>query len=291
MSTWTAEDIVDQTGRTFVVTGANSGLGAATARELGAHGATVVLACRNTDKGQDAAATMTGAVSVRRLDLADLSSIRQFAEQTDGADVLINNAGVMAIPKRRTADGFEMQIGTNFLGHFALTARLLPKITDRVVTLSSFVHRFGRLNVDDLNWDSRHYQRWAAYAQSKLADLMFAYELQRRLEAQGSAVRSLAAHPGYASTELQSHTESVFDAVMGVGNRVLAQSAADGALPTLYAATVPDLPGGAYYGPSGFREMRGRPQRVGSSRVSKNPALAATLWERASELTGVDFSN
>jgi NAD(P)-dependent dehydrogenase (short-subunit alcohol dehydrogenase family) len=291
MSTWTAEDIADQTGRTVVVTGANSGLGAATARELAAHGATVVLACRNTDKGHEAAATMTGDVSVRRLDLADLSSVRQFAEQTDGADVLINNAGVMAIPKRRTADGFEMQIGTNFLGHFALTAALLPKITDRVVTLSSFAHRFGRLKVDDLSWDSRHYQRWAAYAQSKLADLMFAYELQRRLDARGSALRSLAAHPGYASTELQSHTESLFDAVMGLGNRVLAQSAADGALPTLYAATVPDLPGGAYYGPSGFREMRGRPQRVGSSRVSKDPALAATLWERASELTGVDFSS
>src|SRR4051794_7547962 len=193
----TAENIPDQTGRSAVVTGANSGLGEATARELAAHGATVVLACRNTEKGEAAARRMAGAVSVRRLDLADLASVRAFADSTGEIDVLVNNAGVMAVPKGRTADGFELQIGTNFLGHFALTGLLLPKLRDRVVTLSSPAHRIGRIRLDDLNWERRRYRRWAAYAQSKLADLMFAYELDRRLRAAGSTVRSIAAHPGY----------------------------------------------------------------------------------------------
>jgi NAD(P)-dependent dehydrogenase (short-subunit alcohol dehydrogenase family) len=193
----------------------------------------------------------------------------------------------MAVPKARTADGFEMQIGTNFLGHFALTGMLLPKVRHRVVTLSSPAHRIGRIDLDDLNWERRRYRRWAAYGQSKLADLMFAYELDRRLRAGGSAVRSMAAHPGYAATELQSHTDSIQDVVLRLGNKLLAQDAAAGALPTLYAATSPDAEGGAYYGPDGIGEMRGLPRRVDSSRTSKDSGVAARLWELAGELTGV----
>jgi NAD(P)-dependent dehydrogenase (short-subunit alcohol dehydrogenase family) len=293
MTRWTAADIPGQSGRTFVVTGANSGLGEATARELAAHGARVVLACRNTDKGSAAAARMTGDVRVRSLDLADLGSVRRFAGELgdDIGDIhaLVNNAGVMAVPKSHTVDGFEMQFGTNFLGPFALTGLLLPRITDRVVTLSSFVHWFARINLDDLNWQRRHYRRWGAYGQSKLADLMFAYELGRRLAARGATVRSAAAHPGYASTELQSHTESFMDRFMGVGNAVIAQDAAHGALPSLYAATMPDVVNGGFYGPDGPAELRGHPQRVRSSRPSRNVGVAAKLWDRAAELTGVPF--
>ena len=287
MTNWTAADISDQTGRTFVVTGANSGLGASTARALAGAGASVVLACRNTAKGETAAETMPGKVEVRQLDLADLSSVRSFAAGVDQVDVLVNNAGIMAVPQRKTADGFESQIGTNHLGHFALTGLLLPKITDRVVTLSSYVHRIGKINLDDLNWERRRYQRWGAYAQSKLADLMFAYELQRRLAAAGSSVKSIAAHPGYASTELQSHTESIQDRVMGLGNRLIAQSADMGALPELYAATVPTLQGGEFIGPHGRLGMNGYPKIVGSTKASKDEDVAAKLWTLSEELTGV----
>jgi NAD(P)-dependent dehydrogenase (short-subunit alcohol dehydrogenase family) len=284
---WTAADIPDQSGATIVVTGANSGIGEVTARELAAHGATVILACRNTSKGDAAAARMRGDVTVKRLDLADLASVRAFATDVGAVDVLINNAGVMAVPKARTADGFEMQLGTNFLGHFALTGLLLPKVGSRVVTLSSGAHRMGQINIDDLNWQRRHYRRWAAYGQSKLADLMFAYELQRRLSATGSSVISVAAHPGYASTELQSKTQSVQDLLMAVTNRLVAQSADRGALPTLYAATAAQVVGGAYYGPDGIGELRGGPKRVDSSSASRNEAVAVALWQRAEELTGV----
>ena len=286
---WTTADIPDQTGRTIVVTGANSGLGAATASALAAKGATVVLACRTVSKGEAAAATMTGNVSVARLDLADLSSVRAFAEASGPVDVLVNNAGVMAVPKSRTADGFETQIGTNFLGHFALTGLLLSKISTRVVTLSSGMHRMGKINLADLNWQSRRYGRWAAYGQSKLADLIFAMELQRRLVAHGSAVASLAAHPGYAATELQSHTQSVQDRVMALGNTIIAQSADMGALPTLYAATSPDAVGGAYYGPDGIGELRGYPKVAGMSGSARDEALAAKLWLTAEDLTGVSY--
>lgn len=289
MTDWTAADISDQTGRTFVVTGANSGLGASAARALAAAGASVVLACRNTAKGDQAAKTMIGKVEVRQLDLADLSSVRSFAAGLDQVDVLVNNAGIMAVPKRKTADGFESQIGTNYLGHFALTGLLLPKLTDRVVSLSSYVHLIGRINLDDLNWERRRYQRWGAYAQSKLADLMFAYELQRRLTAAGSPVKSIAAHPGYASTELQSHTESIQDRVMGIGNRLFAQSADMGALPELYAATVPTLRGGEFIGPRGRLGVSGNPKIVGSSKASKDEAVAAKLWTLSEELTGVSY--
>jgi NAD(P)-dependent dehydrogenase (short-subunit alcohol dehydrogenase family) len=289
MTQWNTVDIPDQTGRTIVVTGANSGLGEVTARELAAKGAHVILACRNTAKGDAAAATMTGSREVRALDLADLASVRKFADGVDGVDVLINNAGVMAVPKRTTADGFESQIGTNHLGHFALTGLLLPQITDRVVTLSSAAHRLGRIDVADLNWENRRYRRWGAYGQSKLANLMFAYELQRRLARTDSPVLSMAAHPGYAATELQAKTESIQDRVMAVGNRLLAQSAEMGALPTLYAATVRDLPGGSFVGPDGFLEQGGHPKVVGSTKASRDEAVAAKLWDVSEQLTGVSF--
>ena len=289
MPAWTATDIPDQTGRTFIVTGANSGLGEATARGLAEHGARVIMACRNVTKAEAVAKGILGDVAVRPLDLADLSSVRAFANVTDDFDVLVNNAGIMAVPKARTADGFESQFGTNFLGHFALTGLLLPKISSRVVTLSSEAHRMGRIALDDLNWHTRRYRRWSAYSQSKLADLMFAYELNRRLTARKSAVLSVAAHPGYAATELQSHTESILDRVMAFGNRILAQSATMGALPTLYAATMPDVKGGEFYGPDGIGEMRGHPHKTGSTRASNDAAVAAKLWRKAEELTGVTF--
>jgi NAD(P)-dependent dehydrogenase (short-subunit alcohol dehydrogenase family) len=289
MAHWTAADIPDQTGRTIVVTGANSGLGAVTARQLAAHGASVVLACRNTTKGDAAAATMTGDVTVRALDLARLDSVRAFAADTGEIDVLINNAGVMAVPKSRTADGFELQFGTNHLGHFALTGLLLPRIRDRVVALSSGAHRIGKIDLADLNFEHRRYERWVAYGQSKLANLMFAYEMARRLTAAGSSVKAVAAHPGYAATELQSHTESIQDRVMQLGNRVLAQSAEQGALPTLFAATASSVEGGEFIGPDGFLEQRGYPRRVGSSKRSHDLGVAAGLWSASQELTGVSY--
>ncbi len=291
MAKWTAADIPDQSGRTIVITGANSGIGAATAHELARAGARVIIACRNTAKGEAAAAGMPGTVEVHELDLADLSSIRRFAAKLDGPlDALVNNAGVMAIPLRRTADGFEMQIGTNHLGHFALTGLLLDRMTDRVVTVSSGVHRMGRINLDDLNWHHRRYQRWLAYTQSKLANLLFAYELQRRLATAGSHVKSLAAHPGYAATNLQSHTESLQDHFMALGNRFFAQSASMGALPTLYATVIPGLISGAYIGPDGLFEQRGHPKIVTSSPASKNPDLARRLWTLSEQLTAVTYT-
>ncbi len=289
MPAWTATDMPDQTGRTFVVTGANSGLGEATTRALAEHGAHVIMACRNVAKAEKVAGQMPGEVAVRPLDLADLSSVRAFANVTGDVDVLVNNAGIMAVPKARTVDGFESQFGTNFLGHFALTGLLLPKISARVVTLSSEVHRFGRIDLDDLNWHRRRYRRWAAYGQSKLADLMFAYELDRRLRARRSPVLSVAAHPGYAATELQTHTESLLDRVMAVGNRFLAQNATNGAMPTLYAATMPDVQGGEFYGPDGLGQMRGNPRKTSGSRASRDAAVAVKLWHKAEELTGVRF--
>jgi NAD(P)-dependent dehydrogenase (short-subunit alcohol dehydrogenase family) len=289
MSDWTASDIPDQSGRTVVVTGANSGLGLVTAGELAKAGAHVVLACRDRPRGERAAASMTGSVEVRALDLADLASVQAFADGLVTVDVLVNNAGVMAIPKRRTRDGFEMQIGTNHLGHFALTGLLIDRITDRVVTVSSIAHRLGRIDIDDLNWERRRYDRWRAYGQSKLANLLFTYELQRRLAAAGSTVLAVAAHPGYASTNLQSHTESIQDRLMGVGNRLLAQSAEMGALPSLYAATVRDIPGATFVGPGGLLEQRGYPKAVGSSRASHDERTAGRLWTLSEGLTGVAF--
>jgi NAD(P)-dependent dehydrogenase (short-subunit alcohol dehydrogenase family) len=231
---------------------------------------------------------MPGSTEVRALDLADLSSVRAFADGTSTPiDVLVNNAGLRAVPERRTTDGFEMQIGTNFLGHFALTGLLLDRIGDRVVTLSSLVHRFGSIDLTDLNWRRRRYQRWLAYGQSKLADLMFAYELEHRFVASGSPLRSVAAHPGYSATNLQSRTESFQDALMGIGNKLMAQTAEMGARPALYAATVSDLPGGSYVGPDGWGEAAGNPVPVGSTVASHDRDVQRRLWDTAVELTGV----
>ena len=288
-SPWTAADLTSWTGRTVVVTGANSGLGLVTSRELARAGARVVMAVRSLEKGEQAAKSVPGTREVRRLDLADLSSIRAFADGWDGdIDVLINNAGIMAIPASRTADGFETQFGTNHLGHFALTNLLLPHVTDRVVTVASGAHRGGRIRFDDPNWSAGRYDSWAAYSQSKLANLLFVIELQRRLTAAGSAVRSLAAHPGWSATNLQSHSGPVMNVVMKVGNAVLAQSDEKGALPTLFAASQ-DLPGGSYVGPDGRFEMKGHPTLVGRTTAASDVQAAERLWTMSEQLTGVSF--
>jgi NAD(P)-dependent dehydrogenase (short-subunit alcohol dehydrogenase family) len=285
---WTAANLSTWTGRTVVVTGANSGLGLVTSRELARAGARVVMAVRSIAKGEKAAAGLPGTIEVRELDLADLASVRAFAAGWDGEiDVLINNAGIMAIPLSRTVDGFETQFGTNHLGHFALTNLLLPHITDRVVTLASSAHRQGRIRFDDLNWNSGKYESWAAYGQSKLANLLFMLELQRRLAAAGSTVRSLAAHPGYAATNLQSHSEQLLMRIgMKVANVVVAQSDEKGSLPTLFAASQ-DLPGGSYVGPDGLGELRGSPTLVGRTTAASNAEDARRLWTMSEELTGV----
>jgi NAD(P)-dependent dehydrogenase (short-subunit alcohol dehydrogenase family) len=290
--TWTTERISDQTGRTVIITGGNSGIGLEAARVLAAKGARVVLAVRNPAKGEQAAGQIGGRTEVAELDLADLASVRAFAEAwTDPVDVLINNAGVMAVPLGRTADGFELQFGTNHLGHFALANLLLPRVTDRVVVVASGAHRFGRIDLTDLNWDTTKYRTWQAYGRSKLANLLFALELQRRLTAAGSSVRALAAHPGYAATNLQGKSgHKIGDLIVrGAGNRLIAQSAAQGALPTLRAAT-DDLPGGSYLGPDGRREQRGRhPTLVGRSTEASDVELAKRLWTASEDLTGTSF--
>jgi NAD(P)-dependent dehydrogenase (short-subunit alcohol dehydrogenase family) len=290
MTADTAAALPSQVGRTVVVTGANSGLGLSTARELARAGARVVMAVRDVSRGEQAATTIDGDVVVRHLDLADLESIRAFArEWTGDLDVLVNNAGIMMVPAGLTADGFELQFGTNHLGHFALTNLLLPHVTDRVVTVASTMHRAGRIALDDLNWRTRPYSATGAYGQSKLANLLFTLELQRRLTAAGSPVRALAAHPGWAATNLQGRTQSwVVDRAMRLGNVLLAQSDEQGALPTLAAATL-DLPGGSYLGPGGRNELRGRPTLVGRTRAASDPELARRLWTESAELTGVDF--
>jgi NAD(P)-dependent dehydrogenase (short-subunit alcohol dehydrogenase family) len=289
-SKWTPKDLPSQAGRTVVVTGANSGIGLAAGRELGRAGARVVLAVRDEGRGRDAAASIPGETEVRRLDLADLSSVHAFADAWEGdIDVLINNAGVMAIPERRTADGFEMQIGTNHLGHFALANLLLPRIRDRVVVVASGAHRMGEIRLDDLNWEQGGYKSWRAYGQSKLANLLFMSELQRRLADAGSDVRAMAAHPGYAATNLQSHTGNVVQHVgMWIGNKLVAQSDEQGAWPTLYAATQ-DIAGDSYVGPDGFQEGRGHPTLVGRSDAASDADVAQKLWELSEELTGVSF--
>lgn len=302
---WTEADLPDLTGWRAVVTGANSGLGFETARALARHGASVTLAVRSVPKGQDALARIradapAATVTVEELDLADLGSVRDFAQRwtaanPDGLHLLVNNAGVMAIPRRETADGFEMQLGTNHLGHFALTGLLLDALAAvpkaRVVTVSSAAHRFGRMSFDDL-MGTRHYSAWRAYGQSKLANLLFTSELQRRLQHAGLAVTAMAAHPGYAATNLQGvapsmRGSSVGERVTGLGNRLFAQSAAMGALPTLYAATVPGLPGGSFVGPDGWLGQRGYPRVVDRSRAAKSRADAERLWRVSEDLTGV----
>jgi NAD(P)-dependent dehydrogenase (short-subunit alcohol dehydrogenase family) len=290
MTTFSTEDIPDLTGRTVIVTGANSGIGRAAATALAAHNARVVLAVRNTEKGKEAAGQMPGSTEVRQLDLASLASVRAFAEAWDGdIDLLVNNAGIMVPPYSKTADGFEMQFGTNHLGHFALTNLLLEHVTGRVVTVSSTGHRMGAIDFDDLNWERKAYKPWRAYGQSKLANLLFTAELQRRLTSVGSSVRATAAHPGYASTNLQfqSGRRSV-NIVSRIGNRLLAQDADSGALPTLYAA-VADIPGDSFAGPRGFMEQRGAPKLVGRSGSAKDMETARRLWDVSEQLTGVHF--
>jgi len=280
----------DLTGRSVIVTGANSGIGRAAATALAGAGARVVLAVRNTEKGRTAAAGMPGETEVRLLDLASLDSVRAFAAGWEGElELLINNAGVMAPPLSRTADGYELQFATNHLGHFALTNLLLEHVTGRVVTVSSTAHRVGSIDFEDLNWERRRYSAWRAYGQSKLANLLFTTELQRRLSAAGSRVLATAAHPGYAATNLQFHSgHRVGDLLGAVGNRVLAQDEDGGALPTLYAALA-DVPGDSFAGPGGFMEQRGPAKLVGRSKAAKDDDLARRLWDVSEAMTGVRF--
>jgi NAD(P)-dependent dehydrogenase (short-subunit alcohol dehydrogenase family) len=286
MTSWTAADLPSFAGRTAIVTGANSGLGAVTARELARVGAKVILAVRNRDRGAAAAREMTGDIEVRQLDLQNLASVRQFADGVESVDVLVNNAGIMAVPHAVTSDGFESQIGTNHLGHFALTNLLLPKITDRVVTVSSLMHYMGYISLRDLNWTSRPYSAWLAYGQSKLANLLFTTELQRRLRAADSPLRALAAHPGYSRTNLQGHSgRKLGDALMGLGNR-LATDADFGARQTLYAIAQ-DVPGNSFVGPA--FGMFGRSKPVGRSPLAKRDATASALWEVSERLTDTKF--
>ena len=303
---WNESDLPTLTGRRVIVTGANSGLGFETARALAQHGAEVTMAVRTRAKGDAAAEAIratgpTGSVEVADLDLASLASIRDFADawssaNPDGLDLLINNAGVMAIPRRTTPDGFEMQLGTNHLGHYALTGHLLPALiavpNSRVVTVSSQAHRMGRMDFEDL-MGAQRYGKWKAYGQSKLANLLFTAELQRRLDRSGSSVKAMAAHPGFAATDLVFDRypvkRSIGERVMGWGTGTLAQSAQMGALPTLYAATAPGLAGDSYVGPDGWMEQRGHPKVVDRAPGAKERAAAERLWSVSEELTGVRY--
>ncbi|AGB36224.1 oxidoreductase [Natronococcus occultus] len=302
---WTAADVPDQSGRTIVVTGANSGIGLEATRELAREGATVIMACRSVERGERAARDVRrnapdAELRVEECDLGDLESVRAFADRLDAEiDVLINNAGVMAIPRSETADGFETQFGVNHLGHFALTGLLLERLaTDggdaaRVVTVSSGVHEQGEIEFDDLQGEDS-YNKWEAYAQSKLANVLFAYELERRFLTAGLNADSMAVHPGYADTALQfrgpEQQESRLRlAAMKLLNGLVAQSAEMGALPTLYAATAPEAKGGAYYGPGGLANMRGSPERQASSDRSYDEETARRLWAISRELTGVSY--
>jgi NAD(P)-dependent dehydrogenase (short-subunit alcohol dehydrogenase family) len=299
---WNADQIPDQSGRVAVVTGANSGLGLVTARELARHGALVVMGCRSVTKGEDAAVEIRrvapGAqLDVRKLDLASLESVRAFAAEVTAAHpaihLLVNNGGIMMPPRTITADGFELQLGTNHLGHFVLTALLLDALRAgadaRIVTVSSLEHRPGRLNFDDLQSESSYDPR-RAYQQSKFANAVFGIELDRRLRAAGEPIISVLAHPGWAATNLQTTGPTgVVKALLAVGNRVLAQSADAGALPQLYAATAPDVKGGEFYGPSGIAEARGAPKRVRAVRRAYDEEVARRLWDVSEQVTGMTF--
>lgn len=304
---WTVEDIPNLQGKTAIVTGANSGLGLEIAQALAAAGAQVTLACRSQNKAEAAMQRIRqhapqAELDFQPLNLADLSSIRDFASQYadrhERLDRLCNNAGVMALPLCLTADGFEMQIGTNHLGHFALTGRLLPLLQAspdaRVATMSSIAHRPGKIRFDDLNWERGKYSKWAAYSQSKLANLLFTFELQRRFEQHDVDAIAVAAHPGYASTHLQlagpEMTRSGFGkALMKLGNGLLGQSAARGALPMLYAVTDQDIQGGDYIGPDGPMEMRGWPKKVGCTSTARDTGAAKRLWALSEQLTDVSY--
>lgn len=304
---WTTADVPDQSGRTALVTGANSGLGLQTATALAGAGATVLLGCRNLEKAKAATAEISSQhpradLETVELDLGSLASVERAADAVaarDGdLDLLVNNAGVMAPPRRETKDGFELQLGTNHLGHFALTGRLIEKLltagTPRVVNVSSGAHRIGKMNFDDLNWEKR-YSRWPAYGRSKLANLLFTQELAARAEAAGSNLIVAASHPGYASTNLQTSGPGmgplgiVAKPLMKVANVFLAQSDENGALPSLYAATAPDVEGNDYFGPDGLAEQRGHPTRVGRAARASDPVAAERLWKISEELTGVSY--
>ena len=303
---WTLEAMPSLEGQVWVVTGANSGLGLETVKGLAAKGAAVVMACRDPQRAQAAADQVRrvapqAKLELESLDLASLQSIEAFAARLAKLhpviDGLINNAGIMAIPRRTTADGFEMQLGTNHLGHYALTLRVLPLLeaakAPRVISVASTAHRMGTMNFDDLMGE-KAYAPWGAYGQSKLANLLFTYELNRKLSAAGKRTLAVAAHPGYAATNLQGvgakMTGSKFSAwFMNVGNSMMAQSAGMGALPTLYAATVSDVKGGEYFGPDGFMELKGHPHRCDSNAKSKDLIAAQKLWEASEKLTGVRF--
>lgn len=303
---WTADDIPALGGKTVVVTGGNSGIGFEAARQMARKGAHVILACRDTGRAADALGqirTLHPAASVEamQLDLASLESVhrfaRDFAAKNVPLDVLCNNAGVMAIPRRTTAEGFEMQLGTNHLGHFALTGLLLEPLlaspAARVVNVSSTAHKPGRIDFDDLQGE-KSYRKWMAYAQSKLANLLFTYELQRRLEAAGAPAISVACHPGYSATNLQAvgpqmSGSRIAARLMDLGNRFFSQPAAMGALPTLYAATSPDARGGDYIGPDGFMENYGHPRKTRSTARSHDRAVATRLWEVSEKLTSVRY--
>ena len=294
---WTSKDIPDQSGKIAIVTGANSGIGYEAARALALHGATVIMACRDLEKGEAAVEQILkenpqADIDLQQLDLADLSSVQQFAENFseyyDHLDILINNGGVMATPYQKTVDGFELQFGTNHLGHFMLTGLLFDLLHDtpdsRVVTVTSYAHLFGRINFRDLNGE-RFYQKWLAYGQSKLANVLFGYELQRRTGRNGRNPISIVVHPGYAATNLQ-HTSTLFSML----NPIMAQSQEMGALPTLYAATSPDIRGGEYIGPDGFLGQRGYPHLTNSSGPSHDREDARHLWEVSEQLTGIEFN-
>ena len=305
---WSVEDIPAQSGRVAIVTGANSGLGLETSVALAGAGARVIMACRNPVKADAALQTVRSRiadadVSLMRLDLASLTSIRDFAHQFlsehDQLDLLINNAGVMAIPLGRTEDGFEMQIGTNHLGHFALTGLLMNTLQEttgaRVVNVASLAHRWTRgLDMDDLNFEDRGYNKWDAYGKSKLANLLFTLELQRRLDSKSCGVLAAAAHPGYAATNLQfvgpEQEGSKFAAgFMKIGNALMGQPASSGALPSLYAATADDISNGDYIGPGGFQQLRGSPRKVGRSKAARDEAAAKQLWALSEQLTGIPY--
>ena len=295
---WSAGDVGDQTGRFAIVTGANRGIGLPTAEELSRRGARVVMACRSVESARAAAgrigrANLSGSVEVMELDLANLASIREFAEEYrrrfEQLDLLINNAGVMLPPLTRTADGFEVQIGTNHLGHFALTARLLKLLVEtagsRVVTVASTGHRFAAIDFDDLQWQARKYQPIRAYFESKLANLLFTYELQCRFDRAGVQALAVAAHPGWTGTDLLR-----FSRVLQWLSSFLAMSPLQGALPTLYAATAPDVQPGGYYGPDGFAQISGYPGQVRSSSASRDSAVAARLWTVSEELVSLQLA-
>ncbi len=304
---WTADDMPDLSGKTIVVTGGNSGIGYEAALEFARKRADVILACRDSAKARTAAAQISASspgakVEAMELDLSNLASVRGFADAfhrgRPALHVLCNNAGVMAIPYRTTVDGFEMQFGTNHLGHFALTGLLLDRLLAtegaRVVNVASGAHRMGSIHFDDLQWQKGS-RKWMAYGQSKLANLLFTFELQWRADASGAKLLSVACHPGYAATNLQAagprmQGSSMMESLFSVGNSLFAQSAAMGALPTEYAAVAPDVHGGEYIGPDGIGEMWGHPVKVGCSAAARDTAAAARLWEISEQLTNVHYT-